>query len=132
MSRRAIYASGSRLSPGPRLRQSFAMRRTPRRSGLAWRRLLLAPFQRAQGRDIALVLRNIIGEDMAAAARGDKIDVVAFFRMQHGGNGILAGIADRPRRQAGKLIGVVRRGAVQLALADAVTQGIALGQAIDD
>ena len=59
--------------------------------------LLLLSILRQLG-DVLLVLGDGGGEDVAARSVGDEIEIVRLFRIEHRGDGILAGIADRRRR----------------------------------
>src|SRR3546814_12567945 len=57
--------------------------------------------------DVRAVFGEGSGEDMAAVALGDEIEIVVGFGVEHRGDRRLAGVGDRPLGQAGHRIGVV-------------------------
>ena len=67
---------------------------------------------------VALVRRKGAGENVASVVVADEIERVAGSRVERGADRALARRADRPGRQAGLAIGVIRRSQGQLALSD--------------
>src|SRR5262245_65899479 len=70
--------------------------------------------------DMALMLVERRREDMAASAGSDEIELGGLRRVQHRLHGGLAGMRDRPRRQAGDDIGIIRGIAGQIARGEAL------------
>src|SRR5215467_13939275 len=92
------------------------------------RRLLLVCIagllllQLAPAGDVLVVLVEGLGEDVAAAAVGDEIEVLAGDRVQYGLERGLARIGDRARRQAGVRIGIVGARRLQVGVAQRAVQ----------
>src|SRR3546814_8490023 len=57
--------------------------------------------------DVRAVLGEGAGEDVAAIALSDEIEIVVRFGVEHRGDRRLAGVGDRPLGQAGHRLGVV-------------------------
>src|SRR5438105_11126222 len=70
-------------------------------------------------------------EGVSAGTVRHEIEIGRSFRIQHRQNSILAGIADRRRRQACNRVGVVRGWAQKLARENAVAEWIALVDSIN-
>ena len=106
---------------------------TRRRRGSARRGGRTLRLDLAPARDIALVLLDRLGEDMAARAVGDEIQFPGARRAGDGFHRGSARIGDRARRKTIDRVGVVGRRLGDLVLGEAVPQGtLAADQAVDD
>ena len=88
------------------------------RPGIGRGAILLIGFERAQPRHVFLMLVVVFRKNVTAGAVGDEIELARARRIGGRFERGAAGIADRPRRQAVDLIGIVWRRLIDLAFHD--------------
>ena len=116
-------AGCGRLRPGRRRSELRIERRL----------IFLIGLHRAQSRDVFLMLLVCLGKGMTAGAVGDEIKLARARRIGGGFERGPARIGDRPRRQSGNDISIVRRRLLDFALGDRPPErALAADQAVNN
>ena len=91
--------------------------------------MLLRP---AVGLDLLGMLLEVGGEAAVAGGIADEIEVVGLGRVKGSPQGGDSGVADGPGRQAGVVVGVVRRGRLQVGGVDGAAPAVFQQRGVDD